>query len=59
MRDAICRQSASFPADGLTTTTHQRIPQRRTAPLRWGDVRSPSHATPVHKETSHVAVHSR
>jgi hypothetical protein len=36
MRDAIGRPSASFLADGLTTTTQQRIPQRRTPPLRLG-----------------------
>jgi hypothetical protein len=44
MQDAIGRPSASFRADGLTTTTQQRIPQRRTAPLRLGGVCSPGRA---------------
>jgi hypothetical protein len=43
MRDAIGCPSASFRADGLTTTTQQRIPQRRTAP-RLGGVCSPGRA---------------
>ena len=50
MRDAIARQPAWFLDGGLTTTTHQRIPQWPKA-LRLGDVRSPSHALPMHKET--------
>jgi len=56
MRDPIGRQSVSFLADGLTTTTHRANSRNDTA--LWGDMRSPNHATPVHKETSHVAVHS-
>jgi hypothetical protein len=38
MRNAIGRKSPSFLADGLTTTSAQRIPQQRTAPLRLGGV---------------------
>ena len=59
MRDAIGREPASFLDDGLTTTTHQRIPQRPRRRCAWGDVCSRSHAKPVHKETSYVAVRSR
>ena len=47
MRDATGRQPAAFLDDGLTTTTHHRITQRPTAPLRLGGVRSPGHAIPV------------
>jgi hypothetical protein len=57
MREAIGRHPTSFLDNGLTTTTHQRIPAARRR-CGWGDVCSPSHATPIHKETSHVAVHS-
>jgi len=56
MRDPIGRQSVSFLADGLATTTLRANSRNDTA--LWGDMRSPNHATPVHKETSHVAVHS-
>ena len=59
MRDATGCQPAWFLDDSLTTTTHPRISQRPMAPLRLGDVRSPSHVIPVTKETSHVAVHLR
>ena len=57
MRNAIGRQFTSFLADGLTTTAHQADSRSSTALS--GDMCSPNHATPVHKETFHVAVHSR
>ena len=56
MRDPIGRQSVSFLADGLATTTHRANSRNDTA--LWGDMRSPNHANTRAQGDAHVAVHS-